>query len=221
MKRKRLLLTGVMTAVCLIFTGCARKEPVELEDMAVGISAEAELFGDAATLSEGSRDGVGEEKDNNETTQSAVTSTGQENRQEPRSRETKDVKAYLAQFPNELSELEQLECYISLHGKEYSGREYLDAFMEQVQSEKPAELVLVQFTVEGDAILDYLNYNGEDVYRMQDVSRDGWAGNGEKYFEYTYDSVSVYEEADTEGNLYLHMNVVQEGDMVFELLSTL
>lgn len=100
-----------------------------------------------------------------------------------------EIKDYLAQYPDSLQELSETECYVVLHGKEYSGREYLDSFMANVQTETADELVIVQFTVEGDPILIYLNYNAGNVYCVEDTSRDAWAGNGEKYFEKAYDSV--------------------------------
>ncbi|MCM1542983.1 MAG: DUF4362 domain-containing protein, partial [Blautia sp.] len=119
--------------------------------------------------------------------------------------------------PDSLQELSEAECYVVLHGQEYSGREYLDSFMGNVQAEVPGELVIAQFTVEGDPILTYLNYNAENVYRVEDVSRDAWAGNGEKYFEKEYDSVWLSGEADTEGNYWLSLYALQEQDMVMEV----
>ena len=115
--------------------------------------------------------------------------------------------------------MSEAECYVALHGQEYSGREYLDFFIGNVKIEVPDELVIVQFTVEGDPILTYLNFNAESVYCVKDTSRDAWAGNGEKYFEITYDSVWLSEEADTEGNYYLSLYALQEQDMVVEVFT--
>lgn len=134
-------------------------------------------------------------------------------------RAPEEIKDYLAQYPDSLQELAEEECYIVLHGKEYSGREYLDSFIGSVQAEVPDELVIVQFTVEGDPILIYLNTNSENVYCMEDASRDAWAGNGERYFEKTYDSVWLSGEADTEGNYYMSLYALQEQDMIVKVFT--
>ena len=130
-----------------------------------------------------------------------------------------EIKDYLAQYPDTLQELSEAECYVVLHGKEYSGREYLDSFMGNVQTEAPDELVIVQFTVEGDPILIYLNYDVENVYCVEDASRDAWVGNGEKYFEKEYDSVWLGGEADTEGNFYISLYAGQDQDMIVEMFT--
>lgn len=134
-------------------------------------------------------------------------------------RAVEEIKDYLAQYPDSLQELSEEECYVILHGKEYSGREYLNSFMGNVQTDVPDELVIVQFTVEGDPILYYLNANDENIYCMEDASRDAWAGNGERYFEKTYDSVWLSGEMDTEGNYYMSLYALQEQDMIVEVFT--
>ena len=91
--------------------------------------------------------------------------------------------------------------------------------MGNVQTEVPDELVIVQFTTEGDPILIYLNTNAGNVYCVEDASRDAWAGNGERYFEKTYDSIWLSGEADTEGNYYMSLYALQEQDMVVKVFT--
>ena len=138
------------------------------------------------------------------------------------SRDFEEVKEYLAQFPNTLQELSETECYVILHGSEHSGREYLNAFIENVQAENPGDLVFVQFTTEGASILTYLNYDGKNVYCVEDISRDGYAGgNGEKYFENYYDSIWVAANTDAEGNTSLSFCALWEEDVVLDLFTVL
>lgn len=101
-----------------------------------------------------------------------------------------EIKSYLAKFPvSKLSEeLSGQPCYVIAHGEEKSGRKYVDAFMEKVQAKESAALVCVQYTEEGDPVLDYLSYDGEYFYRIHDRTRDNWAGD-EKYREYIYTDV--------------------------------
>lgn len=237
MRKITLLATGIV--LCSVLYGCGGDgpatdggQPVSLQDMAAGVNDQGDVLRDSAQGAEPSKDVQGEIQPGGvagETwPEGAGTMAGTEESAQPavtpgagdvHGRELEEIKDYLAQFPDALQELSEAECYVILHGKEYSGREYLDSFMGNVQTEVPDELVIIQFTVEGDPILVYLSYDAEDVYCVEDISRDAWAGNGEKYFEVTYDSVWLRGEADTEGNYYLTLWALQEQDMVVEVFS--
>ncbi len=106
------------------------------------------------------------------------------------------VKAYLTGFSNEYEELMQSEnCLISVHGSVEQGEERFEQFYQAVSLGEPAELTIIQFTVEGDAIIDYLNYNGTDFYLVHDNSRDGFIGTGDLYQEYTFPYLKVFERS--------------------------
>lgn len=231
MKKIALVVTGIVLSLTLY--GCSGKDPaaeggqpVFLQDMALDMSKEETQEERSAGGSQGEimPGGVmGETWPEEAGMISGTPESSQPAVYEPakdiRNRDPEEIKQYLAQYPDSLQELSEEECYVVLHGQEYSGREYLNSFMGNVQAEIPDELVVVQFTVEGDPILIYLNYNEEDIYSVEDASRDAWAGDGEKYFEKNYDSVWLSGEADTEGNHYLSLYALQEQDMIVEVFT--
>lgn len=233
MRKIILLTTGII--LCFTMYGCGQidlaadgGQAVSLQDMAMDMSKEENILPGGAQEEELPKSAQGEIQpggisgeagtvtDEKESTQPAVIPTAGD----VHSRNLEEIRSYLAQYPDSLQELSESECYVTLHGQEYSGREYLDSFIGNVRKEVPDDLVIVQFTVEGDPILTYLNFNAENVYGVKDTSRDAWAGNGEKYFEITYDSVWLSGEADTEGNYYLSLYALQEQDMVVEVFTT-
>lgn len=126
------------------------------------------------------------------------------------------IKEYLGTYSNELHELNKTESFIILHGTYHSGKEYWDAFLESVDKGEPAEVVMVQFTVEGDAILYYLQYNGTDFYVVEDYSRDAWSAEP-GYLEKTYPYLSVLEN-DWEGDRYWDIVLTDRENLTVELL---
>ena len=245
MKRITLLVTGVVLGLTLY--GCSGNDSaadggqaVSLQDMAMDIRKESDVLPGAvqgeslpkSIQEENSAGGAQGEiqlgSTSGETGTASDTQVLTEESMQPavnpatgdvHNRAVEEIKDYLAQYPDSLQELSEEECYIVLHGKEYSGREYLDSFIGNVRAEVPDELVIVQFTTEGDPILTYLNANAENVYCVEDASRDAWAGNGERYFEKTYDSVWLSGEVDTEGNYYMSLYALQEQDMVVKVFT--
>lgn len=229
---KSLLMAGAF--FCAFLTGCADKEEsadssmVSLQELAVDMDSVGGYSENKQTGTEGDTEGTvekqGEKK--NESWASEGVPSGQDEGKEPESGEMKfaGAKELLATFPNSLEELATLEeeypVYIILHGIQHSGEENLETFREKLEAGEAAELIVVQFTVEGDAILDYYDYEGALMYRWQDISRDGFGGTGEKYFETVYEAAWFSEEADTEGNLYLSFYGLCEGDMVVELFQS-
>ena len=223
-----LLIAGAL--FCAILTGCADKEEcrdnsvVNLQDMAVDMASVGVDSGKKQAGTEADNEGTVEKQETeNESVASAGESSGEIKKEERESEKMNSdrMKELLAVFPNSLEELTALEeeypVYVILHGVQNSGEENLEEFWSKLEAEETAELIAVQFTVEGDAILDYYYYDGSLLYRLEDISRDAFGGNGEKYFETIYESAWFSEEADTEGNLYLSFYGLQEGDMAVEL----
>ena len=95
------------------------------------------------------------------------------------------VKERLAAYSGELEQLCAEEAYVVVHGTVENGQEIWDDFLKKVEVQEPATVDLIQFTVEGDPIITYLHYNGEDFYMVEDSTRDAWAGSGEGIRENT------------------------------------
>lgn len=236
MKRQvagKLLIAGAL--FCALLTGCAgegkngENAVVSLEDFAVDMGGVGENSQEKA-VTEKAEEGSSEPGEASEEGKAENAGAGQngseqagagQNGSDSPDMDFESAKELLTSMPDSAEELRALEAeypiYMILHGKQDSGAQNLEAFRQGLEDRKSAKLLVVQFTVEGDAILDYYFYDGEKLYCWEDISRDAFGGTGEKYFEKRYDSAWFSEEADTEGELYLFFYGLYEGDMVIEL----
>lgn len=199
-------------------------ECAQAEDEAV--VQEAEIFADAEE--ENMQDYVAvEEKLGNETSSQQQDSMSQsalaendisEDKKElgerpGTERDLTAVKERLAAYPNELEQLCESDAYVIVHGTVENGQEQWDSFLNKVAAQESATIDLIQFTVEGDPIITYLHYNGEDFYMVEDSSRDAWAGSGAGMKE----SIFGYLNTVTEGN-YVEVILSKEKDLTEEEL---
>lgn len=118
-------------------------------------------------------------------------------RQSELARDTQAVKAELENLPDSLEELSETYdvCCLDYNNAVVGdwGMSFLASFLRAVEVGEPGKLILAGTTVEGDAILTYISYNGKDFYVMQDNSRDKFRGTGEAYTEEICDASRVKE----------------------------
>lgn len=118
-------------------------------------------------------------------------------RQSELERDTQAVKAELENLPDSLEELSETYdvCCLDYNNAIVGdlGMGYLASFLRTVEIGELGKLILAGTTVEGDAILTYISYNGKDFYVMQDNSRDKFRGTGEAYIEEICDASRVKE----------------------------
>lgn len=118
-------------------------------------------------------------------------------RQSELERDTQAVKAELENLPDSLEELSETYdvCCLDYNNAIVGdlGMGYLASFLRTVEIGELGKLILAGTTVEGDAILTYISYNGKDFYVMQDNSRDKFRGRGEAYTEEICDASRVKE----------------------------
>ena len=67
-----------------------------------------------------------------------------------------------------------------------------DQFLKDVKDQKDCAIVICQYTVEGDPILQYVSNVDGKFYYVEDSTRDAY-GN-EKYVQYTYDYYKIYKQ---------------------------
>lgn len=91
-------------------------------------------------------------------------------------------------------------------------------FTDAVLQGTPAQIVVADFTVEGDPVLTYLDYNGHDIYGVTDSSRDGFAGGGCPYEGFFFSYLKVFEETDEAGEVYQIWALVNREDSTMEEL---
>lgn len=82
---------------------------------------------------------------------------------------------------------------VSVHGKGYN-IEKLDVFMESLKKNQPAAIRITQYTIEGDAIISDIIYNGKSILLTEDHSRDKFAGTGNnKIIKYKIKDIYITE----------------------------
>lgn len=110
------------------------------------------------------------------------------------------VKDILNAYGDTPEEMQYQECYVVIHGEPFSGEAYWNNFYENVANGVPTEVILVQFTTEGDPILIYIQYNGEALNCVIDSSRDQF-GSGE-YVEQKYQYIKAFDQIEENGDIY-------------------
>ena len=217
-ERKYGVWTVLWIAVCLLVSGCGQRqqesaagesETMQSEGLEGGegagsgapvsgerVGSRTEGGEEAGSGAPVSGEGVGSRTEGGEEAGSGALASDEgavstEESGVPVLAEAEAVKEYLAAFPSSPEELSGQPCYIAAHGKEIGGRKYVEEFMEKVRAGEDAALVVVEYTIEGDPVFNYLSFREEQkeqVYRLSDASRDNWAGD-EKYREYRYTDV--------------------------------
>ena len=65
-------------------------------------------------------------------------------------------------------------------------------FLKNVKDQKDCAIVICQYTVEGDPILQYVSSVNGKFYYVEDSTRDAYGS--EKYVQYTYDYCKIYQQ---------------------------
>ncbi len=128
-----------------------------------------------------------------------------------------DVKTYLAGLPGDVEGLADAGCFVITY-KGVSGVENWNNFITTVNAGEPAELVCVQYTVEGDEMFDYMYYTGEDIYHVWDFRRDKFCAGSEndKCFEETYDYIKVFDYVEDNGDKVKDIILTNRSDITMD-----
>lgn len=92
----------------------------------------------------------------------------------------------LQSYSNTFEELLDSDAFVVVHGQVNSGLNAWENFLEDSQSGIPACMDLIEFTVEGDAIITAIVYDGETYHLIMDCTRDAWGNTGIVEYEYKY-----------------------------------
>lgn len=85
-------------------------------------------------------------------------------------RDEEKIKKHLAGFPKNADEIKEKEIFVVGHVHS-SGNEYWEGFVKDVEDKKKSSVDILRFGHEGQPIIYYLEYNGENFYMMTDFSR--------------------------------------------------
>lgn len=120
-----------------------------------------------------------------------------------------EILDYLSSLPDNALDLADKGSFVITHNAIY-GMQYFSEFMTMYYSKSPANLVIGQYTTEGDLILSFLQFDGETVKLTVDSRRDNFAGNGAKVYSYCYKTIECDESIETNGDI-LETIILKEG----------
>ncbi len=84
-------------------------------------------------------------------------------------RDEEKIKKHLSGFPENVEEIKEKEIFVVGHVHS-SGNEYWEGFVKDVEDKKKSSVDILRFGHEGQPIISYLEYNGEDFYLLTDFS---------------------------------------------------
>lgn len=148
---------------------------------------------------------VKSEKDTKQTTATTTTQKKQTKKAEKKQekieirtlKENDQIKKLLSSYPKELTSDQAIDQgLITIDNKteifDETGKKTWEQFLKDVDQKKNCAVIICQYTVEGDPILQYVsNVNGK-FYYVEDSTRDKYSS--EKYIQYTYDYNKIYKQ---------------------------
>ena len=105
------------------------------------------------------------------------------------------IKKLLSKYPKEMTSKEvsdQEIVVIENESFDKASKKIWDQFLKDVKDQKDCAIVICQYTVEGDPILQYVSNVDGKFYYVEDSTRDAYGS--EKYVQYTYDYYKIYKQ---------------------------
>ena len=113
---------------------------------------------------------------------------------ETKKKEKIEIKI-LSKYPKEMTSKEASDQEIVVIENESfdkASKKIWDQFLKDVKDQKDCAIVICQYTVEGDPILQYVSNVDGKFYYVEDSTRDAYGS--EKYVQYTYDYYKIYKQ---------------------------
>ena len=107
------------------------------------------------------------------------------------------IKKLLSKYPKEMTSEEASDQEIVVIENESfdkASKKIWDQFLKDVKDQKDCAIVICQYTVEGDPILQYVSNVDGKFYYVEDSTRDAYGS--EKYVQYTYCLLYTSDAAD-------------------------
>lgn len=105
------------------------------------------------------------------------------------------IKKLLSKYPKEMTSKEttyQGIAAIEDESFDKGSKKIWNQFLKNVKDQKDCAIVICQYTVEGDPILQYVSSVNGKFYYVEDSTRDAYGS--EKYVQYTYDYCKIYQQ---------------------------
>ncbi|OLR58303.1 hypothetical protein BHF70_00880 [Anaerostipes sp. 494a] len=110
----------------------------------------------------------------------------------------KEIESALKQYPDDLSAKEALDSgFIVVENRQMKGEsaKLWKSFCNKIKKKKEGAVLISQFTVEGDPILNYIAYKDGKYYYVEDTSRDQFGD--QRYSHHVYNTMKRFEENDS------------------------
>lgn len=126
-----------------------------------------------------------------------------------------DILNYLAALPDDTEGLVNEGVMVLTYNTNYGIRN-LREFQTKYQAKEQAIVVIAQYTVEGDIILEYLSFDGKTISILSDYRRDKWAGDSEKVATANFPYFSIFEWTALNGDIYEELVLHKDADFDHE-----
>jgi hypothetical protein len=85
-------------------------------------------------------------------------------------------------------------CFVMVHGDmRGDSKKTWNTFNSNIKNENNAAILIVQYTIEGDPILNYVSFVNGSFFSVKDISRDSWGGPV-PYYSGSYKFLKMFEE---------------------------
>lgn len=113
-------------------------------------------------------------------------------------RDREKVQKHLEQYPVSFQELKKADVFVNTVSVALR-KEKLYEFLASVQRGECTSMDIITFTIEGDAVPVYIQYNGKNFYCYESFANDSYAAkNSDQYTENTYKNMSLLDIPDGE-----------------------
>ena len=101
------------------------------------------------------------------------------------------IQEFLSTYPIESATANG--CFVLVHGDiRGDSKKTWNTFYSNVNNENDAAILIVQYTIEGDPILNYVSFVNGSFYSVRDNSRDAWGGP-DPYHSGSYQFLKVFK----------------------------
>ena len=105
------------------------------------------------------------------------------------------IKKLLSKYPKEMTSKEtSYQGIVTIENESFDkgSKKIWNQFLKDVKDQKDCAIVICQYTVEGDPILQYVSNVKGKFYYVEDSTRDAYGS--EKYVQYIYDYYKIYKQ---------------------------
>ncbi len=126
--------------------------------------------------------------------------------------DTEDIIEELAEYSNNYEELCNGDAFVVTHGKVSAGMDKWELFLQESKRGNEAQVDVIRFTDEGDAIITRVCYKDGMYYLFEDSTRDAW-GNG-TYTAYEFSSINIIEDSEGYVEIIFADKIIMDSEAV-------